>query len=85
MCPPPMKYARRALDLVSEDDHLLRGAAAGFLGLAYWTNGDLEEAHRSYAECMARMQRAGYISDAHRFVPSPWRIYGLRRVVSTRP
>src|SRR5256714_9539919 len=59
-----MKYARRALDLVPEDDHLRRGSAAGFLGLAYWTSGDLEAAHRSYAECMVLVQRAGHISDA---------------------
>jgi LuxR family maltose regulon positive regulatory protein len=59
-----VKYARRALDLVPEDDHLRRGAAAGLLGLAYWTSGDLEAAHRSYADCMARVQRAGHISDA---------------------
>ena len=59
-----MKYARQVLDLVPEDDHLRRGSAAGFLGLAYWTSGDLEAAHRSYAECMALVQRAGHISDA---------------------
>jgi LuxR family transcriptional regulator, maltose regulon positive regulatory protein len=59
-----MKYARRVLDLVPEDDHLRRGSAAGFLGLAYWTSGDLEAAHRSYTDCMARVQRAGHISDA---------------------
>jgi LuxR family maltose regulon positive regulatory protein len=59
-----MTYARRALDLVPEDDHLGRGSAAGFLGLAYWTSGDLEAAHRSYAECMVLVQRAGHISDA---------------------
>ena len=59
-----MKYARRALDLVPEDDHLRRGSAAGLLGLASWTSGDLEAAHRSYAECMALVQRAGYLSDA---------------------
>src|SRR3989440_3739768 len=57
-------YARRALDLVPEDDHHRRGSAAGFLGLAYWTSGDLEAAHRSYAECMALVQRSGHISDA---------------------
>ena len=59
-----IKYAQRALDLVPDDAHLLRGSAAGFLGLAYWTIGDLEEAHRSYAECMARIQLAGYFSDS---------------------
>src|SRR5436190_1970137 len=59
-----MTYARRVLNLVPEDDHLRRGSAAGFLGLAYWTSGDLEAAHRSYAECMALVQRAGHISDA---------------------
>ncbi len=59
-----MKYARRVLDLVPEDNHLRRGSAAGFLGLAYWTSGDLEAAHRSYAECMALVLRAGHISDA---------------------
>jgi LuxR family maltose regulon positive regulatory protein len=59
-----MKYARQVLDLVPEDDHLRRGSAAGFLGLAYWTCGDLEAAHRSYAECMARIQKAGYFSDS---------------------
>ena len=59
-----MKHARRVLDLVPEDDHLRRGAAMGLLGLAYWTNGELEVAHQSYADCMARMQKAGHISDA---------------------
>jgi LuxR family maltose regulon positive regulatory protein len=59
-----MTYARRVLDLVPEDDHLRRGSAAGFLGLAYWTSGDLEAAYRSYAECMARVQKAGHRSDA---------------------
>ena len=52
--PGTVKYARRALDLVPEDDHLARGAAAALLGLASWTSGDLEAAHRSYAEGMAQ-------------------------------
>ena len=62
--PETVKYARRALDLVPEDDHLRRGAAAAFLGLASWTSGDLEAAHRTYADGMASVQRAGYLSDA---------------------
>ena len=57
-------YARRALDLAAEDDHFRRGAAAALLGLASWTIGDLETAHRSYADGMAHLQLAGHISDA---------------------
>ncbi len=59
-----MKYARLALDLVPEDDHLGRGSAAALLGLASWAIGDLEAAHRSYADGMALVQRAGNYSDA---------------------
>ena len=59
-----VQYAGRALGLLPEDDHLGHGAAAALLGLAYWTKGDLEAAHRTYAEGMARVQRAGHISDA---------------------
>ena len=55
-------HARRALDLVGEDDQLGRGAAAGLLGLVAWASGDLEAAHRSYAESMADLQEAGDVS-----------------------
>ena len=58
-----MTHARRALDLVGEDDHVGRGAAAALLGLAYWTSGDLEAAHRWYADGMASLEKAGYLSD----------------------
>ncbi|MDQ3706757.1 MAG: LuxR C-terminal-related transcriptional regulator [Chloroflexota bacterium] len=61
--PGTMKYARLVLDGAPEDDHLHRGAAAAFIGLSYWASGDLEAAHRIYAEGMTRVQRAGYISD----------------------
>jgi LuxR family transcriptional regulator, maltose regulon positive regulatory protein len=57
-----MTHARRALDLVGEDDQLGRGAAAGLLGLVAWASGDLEAAHRSYAESMANLQEAGDVS-----------------------
>ena len=56
-------HARRALDLVGEDDHLGRGGAAALLGLVYWTNGDLDAAHRWYADGMASLEKAGYLSD----------------------
>jgi LuxR family maltose regulon positive regulatory protein len=57
-------YARLVLDIVPADDHLRRGSAAAFLGLAFWTSGDLEAAYRTYAEGMAHLQRAGNIADA---------------------
>jgi LuxR family maltose regulon positive regulatory protein len=57
-----MTHARRALDLVGEDDLLRRGAAAGLLGLVSWTTGDLEAAHRSYADCILSQQKAGHVS-----------------------
>ncbi len=62
--PETVTYARRALELVPEEDHLGRGAATALLGLAYWTSGDLETAHRTYAEGMARVHKAGHLSDA---------------------
>ena len=58
-----MAHARRALDLVGEDDHVPRGAAAALLGLAAWTNADLAAAHRWYTDAAASLEKAGYLSD----------------------
>ncbi len=58
------QYARKALDLVPEDDDLSRGAATALLGLVSWRNGDLEEARRMFAEGLARVRKAGAVSDA---------------------
>jgi LuxR family maltose regulon positive regulatory protein len=62
--PETVRCARRVLDLAPEDDHLGRGAATALMGLAFWTGGDLEAAHRSFAEGMAQLQMAGNIADA---------------------
>ncbi len=62
--PGTVTYARRALDLAPKNAHLTRGSAAGLLGLASWTSGDLEAAHRSYADGIASLQKAGNLSDA---------------------
>ncbi|WP_342431252.1 LuxR C-terminal-related transcriptional regulator [Neobacillus sp. FSL H8-0543] len=62
--PATVKYARRVLDLVPEDDHLRRGAATALLGLASWRSGDLEEAHRMFADGIASVLLEGAISDA---------------------
>jgi LuxR family transcriptional regulator, maltose regulon positive regulatory protein len=58
-----MEYAGRAFDLAAEDDHLRRGAAAGLLGLGYWTTGHLNAAHSSYTDCMASLLKAGHVAD----------------------
>jgi LuxR family maltose regulon positive regulatory protein len=61
--PGTVAHARQALSLFDEDDHVGRGAATALIGIASWITGDLEAAHEAYAECTARMQRAGHLSD----------------------
>ena len=56
-------HARRVLELVGERDHLGRGGAAAFLGLAYWEMGDLDEGYRWYGVGMAELEKAGRITD----------------------
>jgi LuxR family maltose regulon positive regulatory protein len=59
-----VKYAQRVLDLVPEGEELGEGSGAALLGLASWASGDLEAAHRTFADGMDHLQRAGYLSDA---------------------
>ena len=56
-------FARRALDLVLEDHHLVRGAASALLGLAAWSTGDLDLAGTSYAACLVDFERIDHVSD----------------------
>jgi LuxR family transcriptional regulator, maltose regulon positive regulatory protein len=58
-----MIHATRVLDLAGDDEHLVRGSAAGMLGLAHWTRGDLEVAHRWWTESRTQLNRAGHHSD----------------------
>ncbi len=58
-----MAHARRALELVGDNDLVERGGAAALLGLAHWTNGELDEADRWYAAGMTSLEQAGYVSD----------------------
>jgi LuxR family maltose regulon positive regulatory protein len=61
--PATVNHGRRALDLAPQEDFLPRAAAAGLLGLASWTIGDLEAAHQAYSDCTAGLHRAGYVAD----------------------
>jgi LuxR family maltose regulon positive regulatory protein len=57
-------YARRALDLTPEANHLSRGQATALLGLTYWASGDLEAANRTFADYTMMLRTAGNILDA---------------------
>lgn len=56
-------HAGLALSRAGEGDHVTRAGAAATVGLAQWTGGDLEQAHRSYSTCVEGLRRAGHISD----------------------
>jgi LuxR family transcriptional regulator, maltose regulon positive regulatory protein len=58
-----IRHAQRGLELAGSDDPLTRGSAAGLLALAAWSTGDLADAHRSWTECDANLQKAGHIAD----------------------
>ena len=62
--PATVEHAQRARELALEDDHVVRAGAAGFLGIAFWTSGDLEAAHRAWSECVAQLEQAGHVADA---------------------
>ncbi len=57
-------HARRALDLAGPDDHIIRGAAGGFLGLAAWSAGDVTGAIGTFAEAVRSLHAAGNLVDA---------------------
>ena len=56
-------HARRALDLAGPQDHLARGAASGFLGLAAWAAGDLPTAVDTFGQAVASLHAAGNVAD----------------------
>jgi LuxR family maltose regulon positive regulatory protein len=58
-----VRHARHALDLARPEDHLVRGAGAGFLGLAAWAAGDIEEALSTFAEAVRSLHAAGNLVD----------------------
>lgn len=52
-------YARRALQLIPEDDFYHRAQAAIMLNFTHWANGDLEAALRAINDWMASMTQLG--------------------------
>jgi LuxR family transcriptional regulator, maltose regulon positive regulatory protein len=56
-------HADRVLAVAPEDDELRRAAARALLGLAAWTEGDLDRAFAEYTLSIAGMRRIGHIAD----------------------
>lgn len=52
-------YAQQAMTLLPAEEGYERGTTAAFLGLAYWSSGDVAAAHRSFAEALGTFQRLG--------------------------
>src|SRR4029453_11584185 len=57
------EHARRALELAGPADHLARGAASGFLGLAAWANGDISRALETFTQAVGSLHAAGNLVD----------------------
>ncbi len=56
-------HADRTLALAAADDDMTRAAAAALSGLASWSLGDLEAAHRGYTAAVEGLGKAGRIAD----------------------
>jgi LuxR family maltose regulon positive regulatory protein len=58
-----MRHARTALALAGPEDHFVRGAAAGFLGLAVWAAGDVRQALSTFGDAVRSLHAAGNLVD----------------------
>jgi LuxR family transcriptional regulator, maltose regulon positive regulatory protein len=57
-------HAQHAVDLSGPDDHLARGAATGFLGLASWAHGDVTAAVHMFGNAVDSLLAAGNLVDS---------------------
>lgn len=57
------EHARRALAAIGPEDHMARAGASGFLGLAAWARGDLDEAVATFTDAVRSMAAAGDVAD----------------------
>jgi len=64
--PGTVEHAQRALDLVPEGDQAARATGVALLALALWARGDLEAAHRTFADALVAMRATGHTLDAIR-------------------
>ena len=59
-----VRHAQHALDLAGPEDHFVRGGASGYLGLAAWAAGHVEEALSTFSDAARSLQAAGNFVDA---------------------
>ena len=61
--PATVAHARHAMDLAGAEDHFVRGAGGGILGLAAWAGGDVEQALTTFSEAVRSLHAAGNLVD----------------------
>ena len=59
-----IRHGRRALDLLSPEDHILRGPPAALISMAYWAEGDLASAAQALSDAMSEFEMAGHLAFA---------------------
>ena len=57
------RHAQHVLDLAGPEDHFLRGAGGGYLGLAVWASGNVAEALSTFSEAVRSLHAAGNLVD----------------------
>jgi len=58
-----LRHADLALGRAAPGDDVTLAAASALAGLAHWSLGDLDAAHRGYAASVVGLRRAGHLSD----------------------
>jgi LuxR family maltose regulon positive regulatory protein len=58
-----VRHARHVLELAGPEDHFLQGAGGGFLGLAAWAAGDVQQALSTFGEAVRSLHAAGNTVD----------------------
>ena len=58
-----VRHAQQAMDLARPEDHFVLGAARGFLGLAAWAAGDVQEALSTFSEAVNSLHTANNLVD----------------------
>lgn len=61
--PAAARHASRVLELAPSKDHLARAGAAGFLGIASWSSGALDQAVAFWRECRSGLWSQGHVAD----------------------